>query len=98
MVLKIKLSQHKTEDILHRLQPAFSPIAKAESVEGLFNVLVGFCSPVAKMEYFAVGNVLLQLALAENHGAFGSLLLRAYQQDVGSMAPTLHQRGYNENI
>lgn len=76
------------------LELLLSPFTEAQTVEGLFNVPTGLWpSTCAKSEHVAVGDVLLQLSLAEDHGAFGSLCLGASQQDIGSMASTLQQRG-----
>lgn len=83
-----------TEDILYILKLVLSPIAEAETIEGLFDVVIGlWTSAGANTEHFAVRDVLFQLSLAEDHIAFGSLPLRTCQQDVGSMASTLQQSG-----
>lgn len=77
------------------LELLLSPFAEAQTVEGLFNVVTGlWLSTFAKLEHVAVGNVLLQLSLAEDHGALSSLCLGASQQDIGSMTSTFQQRGF----
>lgn len=67
-----------------------SPVAEAESVEGLFYVLVGHGALVrADAENVAVRDIVLQLSLTQNHSAFSSLRPRTCEHDVGSMAPSL---------
>lgn len=81
-----------TEEKLDILKLVLSPIAEAETIEGLFDVLVALgASSGGDAEDFAVGDVVFQLPLAEDHGAFG--LLGARQQDVGGVASTLQQSG-----
>lgn len=74
-----------------------SLITEAESVEGLFDVLIGLWSTGADTENLAERDILLQLSLAEDHSAFCSLRPRACQQDVGSMTPTLQQCSWDKN-
>lgn len=83
-----------TEESLYMLQLVLSPVPEAESVEGLFDVLIGLCaSSGADAEYFAVRDILLQLSLAKEHSAFIPLYPGTRQQEVGSVAPTLQQCG-----
>lgn len=91
LVFRVQLWQNCFNTKVHMV---LSPIAEAETVEGLFDVLVGLGTFTrADTEDVALRDVLLQLSLAEDHSAFGSLRPRTCQQDVGCMASTLQQRG-----
>lgn len=69
-------------------------ITEAETVEGLFNILVGLgTSAWTDAEYITLRDVLLHLPFADDNGAFGSLVPGTRQQDVRCMAPALQQRG-----
>lgn len=75
------------------------PVAEAETVEGLLDVLdVLGTLHCADTEDSAVRNLLLQLSLAEDHSALVSCSHRTRQLDVGSVAPALQQRGYDKHI
>jgi len=75
-----------------------SPVAEPEPVEGLFDVLAGVRGSAAPdAEHLAVGDVLLHLPLAEDHGAVGALRPGTGQQDAGSMASVLQQSGWDAN-
>lgn len=72
----------------------FLQITEAQPVEGLLDVLGGLRTfSRSDGEHFALRDILLQLPLAEENCAVGSLRPRTHQQDVGSVASTLQQRG-----
>lgn len=69
-------------------------VAEAETIEGLFDDIVGLWTSIsADAADFTVSDVLLELCLAEDHSAMDSLSCRTRQQDIGSMASTLQQCG-----
>lgn len=76
------------------LSSSFLQITEAQPVERFFNVL-GVLRTFSRSdrEHFALRHILLQLPLAEEYSAVGSLRPGTHQQDVGSVASALQQRG-----
>lgn len=75
---------------------ASSSVAKAETIEGLFDGILSLWTAVsADAADITARDLLLELPLAENHTALDPLSCRTSQEDVGSMASTLQQRGWH---
>lgn len=94
LVFRVQPRHNNSEGVVRLLRLVLSPVAEAETVEGLLDVLIGL-RPLscADTEDSAVRNLLLQLSLAEDHSALVSGSPRTRQLDVGSVAPALQQRG-----
>lgn len=98
MLQSSNFSGQQLESLGSVLKPTISHVrsltAEAESIEGLFDDLVGFVDG-ADSEYVRWGDVLLQLAFSEDDSPIGSLHLRPRQQDVGSMASKFQESGWD---
>lgn len=94
LVFRVQPWHHNSEGVVRLLRLVLSPVAEAETVEGLLDAFVGLGTlSCANTEDSAVRNLLLQLSLAEDHSTLGSRSPRTRQLDVGSVAPVLQQRG-----